>query len=69
MAIAHTPLSREVSHALRHEPWLYELELDAEGWAVLDQLLLALRQKGGEWSQLRREHIEEMISASEKKTA
>jgi RNA:NAD 2'-phosphotransferase (TPT1/KptA family) len=23
-------LSRAVSHALRHEPWLYELELDAE---------------------------------------
>ena len=27
-----TQISRVVSHALRHEPWLYELELDAEGW-------------------------------------
>lgn len=27
-------LSRAVSHALRHEPWLYELELDGEGWTT-----------------------------------
>jgi len=25
-------LSKTVAHALRHEPWLYELELDEEGW-------------------------------------
>lgn len=60
-------LSRAISHALRHEPWLYELELDAEGWADLEQLLLALRQKGGAWAELRRQHIEEMIEKSEKK--
>jgi len=24
-------LSKAVSHALRHEPWLYELEQDEEG--------------------------------------
>lgn len=60
-------LSRAISHALRHEPWLYELELDVEGWADLDQLLSALRVNGGAWSKLRKEHIEEMISASEKK--
>ena len=62
-----TELSRAISHALRHEPWLYELELDAQGWADLEQLLLALRQKGGAWTELRREHIEEMIEKSEKK--
>lgn len=66
MAIDHTSISRAVSHALRHEPWVYELELDAEGWAPLDELLSALRQQGGDWRQLRREHVEEMISASEK---
>ncbi len=60
-------LSRAVSHALRHEPWLYELELDGEGWADLDQLLAALRWKGGVWSVLRREHVEEMIEHSHKK--
>jgi len=26
--IDHERLSRVVSYALRHEPWLYELELD-----------------------------------------
>lgn len=36
-------LSRAVSHALRHEPWLYELELDGEGWTSVDDLLQALR--------------------------
>lgn len=36
-------LSRLVSHALRHEPWLYELELDDQGWVGLDALVDALR--------------------------
>lgn len=34
-----------VSHALRHEPWLYALEMDEEGWVPVDQLLMALREK------------------------
>jgi putative RNA 2'-phosphotransferase len=43
-AIDHERLSRVVSHALRHEPWLYELELDEEGWADIDSVLAALRR-------------------------
>lgn len=35
-------LSRLVSHALRHEPWLYELELDDQGWVDIDSLVKAL---------------------------
>ncbi|TDV51943.1 RNA 2'-phosphotransferase [Actinophytocola oryzae] len=35
-------LSRTMSHALRHEPWLYELELDDEGWTPVADLLAAL---------------------------
>ena len=31
-----------MSHALRHEPWLYELELDEEGWTPVEELLAAL---------------------------
>jgi putative RNA 2'-phosphotransferase len=38
-------LSKTVSHALRHKPWLYELELDAEGWTPVDALLDALHVK------------------------
>lgn len=33
-------VSKVLSHALRHEPWLYELELDDEGWAPLDAVLV-----------------------------
>ena len=40
-------LSRAVSHALRHEPWLYELELDAQGWTPVDALVAALRRERG----------------------
>jgi putative RNA 2'-phosphotransferase len=35
-------LSKKMSHALRHEPWLYELELDEEGWTPVADLLAAL---------------------------
>ena len=40
-------LSRVVSHALRHEPWLYELELDAQGWTSVDALVEVLRRERG----------------------
>ncbi len=36
-------LSKEVSFALRHEPWKYELELDENGWVDIDQLIESLR--------------------------
>lgn len=35
-------LSKTMSHALRHEPWLYELELDEDGWTPVTDLLAAL---------------------------
>ena len=34
-----TALNRTMSHALRHEPWLYELKLDSEGWTPVEALL------------------------------
>ncbi|MCK6524420.1 RNA 2'-phosphotransferase [Myxococcota bacterium] len=61
-----TDVSRAASHALRHEPWIYELELDADGWTDVDALLRALRDKGGPWAQLERTHLEQMIRGSEK---
>ncbi len=36
-------LSKEVAYALRHSPGKYELELDANGWVSVDQLLESLR--------------------------
>lgn len=35
-------LSKTMSHALRHEPWRYELELDAAGWTPVADLVAAL---------------------------
>lgn len=63
----HERLSRTVAHALRHEPWVYELELDAEGWAPLEQLVEALRGHRGRWGELDRSDLEEMIERSDKR--
>ncbi|MPZ89352.1 MAG: RNA 2'-phosphotransferase [Nitriliruptorales bacterium] len=61
-----TSLSRVVSHALRHEPWRYELELDDEGWVPVVSLLSALRERGGAWTVVDRSDLEEMIRVSSK---
>lgn len=60
-------LSRVASHALRHEPWQYELELDDEGWVPAEALLAALRGERPEWSGLAEADLAEMIDRSEKK--
>ena len=59
-------LSKAVSHALRHAPWVYELELDAEGWAPVEQLLTALREKGGSWATVDQKSLERMMAAADK---
>jgi putative RNA 2'-phosphotransferase len=58
-------LSRAVSHALRHEPWLYELELDAEGWTSIEALVDALRRERG-WAELTPADVEAMVSSAVK---
>src|SRR5438094_1606672 len=60
-------LSKVVSHALRHEPWLYEIELDKEGWTSLEDLLVALRTTRPEWSALCRADLLRMIEDSPKR--
>lgn len=64
--INYSDLSRVVSHALRHEPWLYELELDSEGWTPVDQLLSALRVERPEWQCLSVSDLASMIEQSSK---
>lgn len=59
-------LSKSISHALRHEPWLYELELDDEGWVGVEDLLLRLRTEKTEWRDLNEPAIVEMIVKSTK---
>lgn len=67
MTVSDIELSRAVSHALRHEPWLYELELDEEGWAPVGQLLAVLREQGGSWESVDRGSLERMLSTATKR--
>ncbi|GGY23494.1 RNA 2'-phosphotransferase [Paludibacterium paludis] len=60
-------ISKLVSHALRHEPWLYELELDDKGWVPVEELLSASRSEKPEWSALKEPDLAAMIANSDKK--
>jgi putative RNA 2'-phosphotransferase len=66
MSINYTNVSKKISLILRHKPWLYELELDEEGWTDLDVLLQCLRDEGREWENLTRDDLLEMIRVSSK---
>lgn len=57
-------LSRTVSHALRHEPQSYNLNLDNQGWVLLSDLILALNSKG---IRVDESKIIKMVELSEKK--
>ena len=59
-------LSKEVSYALRHAPWEYELEMDEEGWVSIEQLLNALNTEG-KFGNITRNDLVVMIYKSEKK--
>ncbi len=60
-------LSRQISHALRHDPWLYELEIDDEGWVSVDQLLTGLRNHCNDWRDLSQKKIIQVIGNSDKR--
>jgi putative RNA 2'-phosphotransferase len=60
-------LSKIVSHALRHVPWEYELELDGEGWTSVETLLTALKNEKHDWKNLSEADLIEMIKNSDKK--
>lgn len=62
----NSKLSKTISHALRHEPWLYELELDDEGWVPVPQVVEALQRESVDWINLTEDAIAEMIHTSEK---
>ena len=59
-------LSKEISYALRHAPWEYELEMDEGGWVPIAQLLGALH-KAKKWKNICEADLNEMIERSEKK--
>lgn len=57
-------LSKAVSHALRHEPHSYNLNLDNHGWVLLSDLVLALNFNG---MQVNESNIIKMVELSKKK--
>lgn len=61
-----TELSKEISYALRHAPWEYELEMDTEGWVPVEQLLDALH-KDERWKNISENDLALMIQKSDKK--
>ncbi len=66
MATDLVQLSKTVSHALRHAPWLYELEVDEGGWVPVDDLLQALREHRAAWRGLKHDDLQRMIVHSDK---
>ncbi|AYE35830.1 RNA 2'-phosphotransferase [Clostridium septicum] len=64
--INYLGLSKEISYALRHAPWEYELELDENGWVSAEQLLTALNESD-KWENVTLEDLEHMIENSDKK--
>src|ERR1700694_5929343 len=59
-------LSHTMSHALRHAPEQYELTLDDQGWTSVEDLLIALRKRRSEWSELQAEDFVTVIANSNK---
>jgi putative RNA 2'-phosphotransferase len=62
----YADVSRTISHALRHEPWLYELEIDDAGWVPVEDLLVALRAEKPAWAGLSEADLVQMMADAEK---
>jgi putative RNA 2'-phosphotransferase len=59
-------LSKTVSHALRHAPWLYELEPDGEGWVPVRDLLEDLKQRR-RWRDLTEDRLAAIAESGDKR--
>ena len=59
-------LSKEISYALRHAPWEYELELDSEGFVPVEQLISALDESGKHGRPITVSDLEYIIANSDK---
>jgi putative RNA 2'-phosphotransferase len=60
-------LSNTMSHALRHAPWQYELELDDAGWVPVDVLLTALHDERRRWRTVTEADLAAVLAQSEKR--
>lgn len=60
-------LSKHISYALRHEPWVFELELDEQGWVRVEDLIDALKRHDTSFDGIGKHHIQTIIDESTKK--
>lgn len=58
-------ISKFLSLVLRHKPWLYELELDTEGWISVETLLAAMRSRRA-WENLDMATLEQAVLENDK---
>jgi len=66
MSFDLTELSKTISHALRHAPWFYDLDLDDQGWVDLSIFVAALRKERLEWAELTPDDISRLVAGAEK---
>jgi putative RNA 2'-phosphotransferase len=59
-------LGRTVAFALRHNPWIFELELDEEGWVDVDVLVQVLREERKAFRTLTVDDLYTMIDVADK---
>ena len=62
-------LSKEISYALRHAPWEYELEMDQNGFVLIHQLLSSINEEKKYSREIVEADLEYIIKTSEKKTS
>ena len=63
----YTKLSKEISYALRHAPWEYELELDSEGFVPVEQLINAINESSNYERPITIRDLDHIIEISGKK--
>jgi putative RNA 2'-phosphotransferase len=66
MAVDFVQLSKVMSHALRHQPWIHELELDEQGWVDVESLLAALRIEQDIWRDVDQSDLARMMADADK---
>ena len=60
-------LGSTVSHALRHAPASYSMELDKHGWGSLADLVHALQSKHERWRALTEDHLHLMVAVTRRR--
>jgi putative RNA 2'-phosphotransferase len=66
MSVDYKQLSKTLAHALRHAPWVYELELNEQGWCDTAAVLSALHERR-KWRSITFADLEHIIATQQKR--